>query len=143
MNKIYIFLLIGLLMVSCSSSVENDNCKNIPNVGFSVPIDLRLPQYIELLSPAKAVPVYDGGYKGIIVVNVGSGFRAWDACDPNHPPSNSCMPMEISGIEAECNCGDGNIYSLINGLILNNDELSCPLKEYRVEQNGDMLYISN
>ena len=50
--------------------------------------------------------------------------------------------MSITGLEAQCNCPDENTYSLITGQSLD-VALECGLKAYRVEVNGNILFISN
>jgi hypothetical protein len=67
---------------------------------------------------------------------------AWDASDPNYIPG-TCAALSPSGLNANSNCGSGNTYSLVTGQALENGELRCSLKFYRVEQSGNTLLITN
>lgn len=142
MKKIIFSCLMLSIFVSCSKNNSDVNCNYLLNVGVNATLNLNLPQYSQLAFISNAVYVSGFGNKGIIVINTGTGFRAWDASDPNHTP-NSCSTLSIESAEAVCGCDDGNTYSLFTGQPLNNPELTCGLKEYRVEQSGNSLLISN
>ena len=143
MNKTFSGLLIGILLLSCSKNNINDsNCKFLLNIGVNTTINLNLPQYSQLQFTSNSVYVPNVGNGGLIITNSGTGFLAWDASDPNHTPS-TCSQLEISGLEGTCGCSDGNVYSLITGQPLNNSDLRCGLKAYRVEVSGNNLFISN
>ena len=136
----YLYLLTCL---SCSNNnVDDKNCRFLLNVGVNVPVNLKLPEYGQLNFTGNSVYIPNEGNAGIIVANIGSGFYAWDASDPNYIPT-TCTPLTPSGLEATSNCGDGNTYSLATGAPLNNGTLRCSLKFYRVEKSGNTLFISN
>ncbi len=137
------YLLLFAVILSCSgNSVDNKNCRFLLNVGVNVSINMNLPQYSQLQFISNSVYISDAGNAGIIVTNTGSGYLAWDASDPNHAPS-SCSALTISGLNGTCGCGDENTYSLVTGQAIGNSELQCSLKNYRVEQNGNVLLIYN
>lgn len=138
---LYLFLAVNLLACSGSRN-ENENCKFLLDLNVNLSINLSLPQYSQLQFDTESVYIPNVGNNGIIVTNAVTNFLVWDASDPNHSPSNSCR-LEISGLEATCSCGDGNTYSLINGQPLKSSTLVCGLKNYRVEQSGNTLIISN
>lgn len=141
--KYYFYLLLLVIITSCSTnSVDNRNCRFLLNVGVSVNINMSLPQYSQLQFISNSVYISNAGNAGIIVTNTGSGYLAWDASDPNHAPS-SCSVLTVSGLNATCVCGDSNTYSLVTGQALGNSDLQCPLKNYRVEQNGNSLLVYN
>lgn len=143
MKKIFLPIIAALLFVGCSKSDDaNSNCKFLLNVGVSTSINLNLPQYSQLQFISNSVYVANVGNGGVIVINTGTGFMAWDAADPNHTPS-SCSILNISGGEGVCGCNDANTYSLFTGQPLGNPDLRCGLKNYRVEQSGSSLFISN
>ena len=142
MKKIIFGLLFLLLFSNCSKNNTDINCNYLLNVGVNANLNLNLPQYSQLAFISNAVYVSGYGNKGIIVINTGTGFAAWDASDPNHSP-NSCSTLEIVGAEAVCGCEDGNTYSLFTGQPLSDSGLTCGLKAYRVEQSGNSLLISN
>ena len=139
-----IFLVFCLIfLTNCSdNSNTNPNCQFLLDVGVNVTINMSLPQYSELQFVSNSVYIANAGNRGIIVTNAGSGYFAWDASDPNHAPSN-CSVLQITGLEATCGCADENTYSLVTGQPLQNSSLQCALKNYRVEQNGNTLFISN
>lgn len=137
------FLLSFLICLSCSkNNVENEQCKFLLNVGVNVPVNLNLPEYGNLQSPGNSVYIANAGNAGIIVANIGFSYMAWDASDPNYIPS-TCAALSPSGLNATSNCGSGNTYSLVTGQALENGELRCSLKFYRVEQSGNTLLITN
>ncbi len=140
--KPYFYLFLFIFIMSCSKNSVNKNCNFLLDIGVSVQLNLNLPQYSQLQFPSNPVYVANAGNGGIIVTNTGTGFVSFDAADPNHAPS-SCSVLSISGIFGTCNCDDENKYNLINGLIEDNTALQCPLKVYRVEQNGNLLLVFN
>lgn len=141
--KSFFYLLLFFIMSSCSgNSVDNKNCRFLLNVGVNVSINMSLPQYSQLQFISNSVYVANAGNAGIIVTNTGSGYLAWDASDPNHAPS-SCSTLTVSGLNATCGCVDENTYSLVTGQAIGNGDLQCPLKNYRVEQSGNVLLIYN
>lgn len=140
--KAFLPVLFCLLLSGCANDDQINNCNFLLDVGVASNLNLNLPQYSPLLVTGNSVYVQNQGNLGIIVVNTGlERFRAWDAADPNHPPS-SCSLLQINGIDAECGCEDGNKYSLITGQSLNN-QLPCGLKEYRVTVSGSNILINN
>lgn len=143
MNKTFLSLLFGIILLSCSKSNINDSsCKFLLNVGVSTTINMNLPQFSQLQFISNSVYVSNDGNGGLIITNSGTGFLAWDASDPNHTPSN-CSRLEIIALEGKCGCNDENLYSLITGQPLNNSSLRCGLKAYRVEVSGSNLFISD
>lgn len=142
MKKLFFYFLIGIFFTSCSKNSANRNCNFLLDVGVNLNINLNLPQYSQLNFISNSVYVPNAGNKGIIVTNTGTGYAAWDASDPNHVP-NSCSTLSIEGVEGVCGCDDANTYSLFTGQPLNNSNLLCGLKAYRVEQSGNTLVIFN
>ncbi|MBT8260216.1 MAG: hypothetical protein KJN82_02795 [Bacteroidia bacterium] len=142
MKKIFYYLLFMILFSTCSKNNADENCNFLLNIGVNAILNLNLPQYSPLGFISNSVYVPGYGNKGIIVINTGTGFAAWDASDPNHSP-NSCSTLEIVGVEGVCGCIDENTYSLYTGQPLSDPNLLCGLKAYRVEQSGNTLLISN
>lgn len=141
MNKFFAIIII-LVLVSCSKNDRVNSCNFLLNVGVNTSVNMNLPQYSQLQFTSNSVYIANQGNAGVIVINVGNNYRAWDAADPNHTPA-SCSLLTINGVNAKCGCQDQNEYSLFTGQILNND-LPCGLKEYRVESAGNnTLVISN
>lgn len=142
MKHFFLTALISLLIFSCNGSDDIDpNCSFLINAGFSTSINLNLPQFSQLQFASNSVFIPNVGNQGVIVTNIGSGFFAWDASDPNHE-LRSCSRLSISGLEGTCGCEEANTYSLVNGQPLGAD-LPCGLLNYRVQQEGSTLFISN
>lgn len=131
MRKYLLLLFAVALLSSCSNDDYNNNNKYLPNYGFSINIDMNLPLYTQLQYTSS--PVYIGqagiGIRGIIVMNTGGGFVAYEASCPNQELS-SCSTLEINGINAVCPCDEVE-YNLFTGLA--NADVQYPLKPYRVE----------
>ncbi|MGV8994949.1 MAG: Rieske (2Fe-2S) protein [Flavobacterium sp.] len=124
------------------SGCEKDNFNNrnpyIPNYGFSESINMNLPSYSQLQYPSNAIYYPNAGARGVIIFNTGSGYVVFDAACPNQPISD-CSTMLISGISAVCPCDDA-IYSLFTG---QSPGKEYPMKQYRVDKNGNVLHIYN
>ena len=142
MKKLFIFAAFILFFSSCSSDDEMRNNPYLADLNFVLQIDLNLPQYNNLNFPGNSFTHYNYGINGIVVYNLNnSQFLAFELTDPNHVPS-SCSLLEVTGIEASCNCDDGNTYSIITGQLLTGDG-KYTLKPFRVERVGNVLEISN
>lgn len=140
--KSYFFILMCLFLTGCSKNSVDNNCNFLLDINVNTTINMSLPQYSQLEFVSNPVYVPNVGNGGIYVTNIGTGFVAFDAADPNHVPS-SCSVLTRTGINGTCGCDDENEYSLFNGLPLNNPNLRCPLKAYRVEKNGNTLLVFN
>ncbi|TRW26603.1 hypothetical protein FMM05_04300 [Flavobacterium zepuense] len=130
--KKYIFFLLALpLFLACSNDDFNNSNRYLPSYNFSIPIDMSLPLYSNLQFTSNPVRITtDGiGINGVIVMNTGSGYRAFEASCPNQALSD-CSVLQINGILAKCPC-DGVEYSLFTGDATTKVEF--PLKQYRVE----------
>ncbi|MFY0713364.1 hypothetical protein J1D01_06785 [Seonamhaeicola sp. NFXS20] len=141
MKLFYSFICLFVLSACSGSSEENENCNFLLDINVYETINLSLPQYSQLPFPGNSVYIANAGNAGIIVANTGVGYFAWDASDPNEIPSD-CSTLVPSGLEATGGCSN-NKYSLVTGEPLENTELQCSLKFYRVEQNGNYLTIYN
>lgn len=136
--KQFFALLSLLILTACSNNDNLNNCNYLLDLGVNASVNLNLPQYSQLQFTSNSVYIANQGNGGIIVTNVGSGLRAWDAADPNHTPS-ACSVMQIVGANAKCGCADANEYSLFTGGSLG-VQLPCGLKEYRVTSTGSNTY---
>lgn len=138
--KKYFFLLIMIpILFGCTTNNFSNKNPYIPNYSFSFSINMSLPLYSSLLY-AGSNPVYyaSQGVKGIYIFNTGSGYNAFDAACPNQNLSN-CSTMTIKGINTLCTC-DNAEYSLYTGLGAGKE---YPMKQYRVEVNGNILRVYN
>ena len=142
MKAVKFYFIIGLLLVSgCAKNNIDNRCNYLLNLDIYYEINLNLPQYSELNFISNSVYIPNVGNGGIIVVNSGSGYLAWDAADPNRT-NLPCSVLTISGLEATSSCAEQNTYSLITGQSIG-VALTCSLKPYRVESSGNILIISS
>ncbi|MDP4664849.1 MAG: hypothetical protein NWS37_01295 [Flavobacteriaceae bacterium] len=136
-------VLLLLLAQACRKKDNLDpSCNFLLDIGVNEVVNMNLPQYNNLLFTSNSVFVSSAANSGLIVVNVGTGYLAWDAADPNHVP-NSCGTLAIDGVLGVCGCDDGNTYSLFTGQPMENPDLRCALKSYPVTRSDNTLYISN
>ena len=139
MKKYLILLVILPCFFGCSNSGFNNNNPFLPNYPFTIDINMDLPAYSNLKFPSNAVFYTGAGIKGVYIFNTGSGYNAFDAACPNQALS-SCSIMTLKGINVVCPC-DNQEYSLFTGL--SQGGLQYPLKQYRVEVNGNVLRVYN
>lgn len=136
-------LIFAILLVSCSSdSNEDKSCNFLLDIGVNYTIDLSLPQYSQLNFAGNSIYIPNQGNGGIIVATTGADFFAWDASDPNHAIS-ACSKIDPIGLFGACGCDDGNKYNFVTGRPDGNDGLRCPLRNYRIDKNGNTLVIFN
>ena len=139
MKKYFLLLIAFSILFGCSTNSTNNNNPYIPNYTVNVDINMNLPQYSDLKFVSNAVYIPNQGARGIIVFNAGSGYNAFDAACPNQALS-SCSTMTIKGgIMGLCAC-DNAEYSLFTG---QSKGKQYPLKQYRVEVNGNLLRVYN
>lgn len=137
MKKHILLFLIMPFFFSCSDNGFDNKNPYLPNYSFTIDINMNLPAYSNLQYPSNAIYYSGVGAKGIFVFNTGSGYNAFDAACPNQALS-SCSTMTIKGINVVCPC-DSKEYSLFTG----QGSLQYPLKQYRVEVNGNVLRVYN
>lgn len=138
MKKIWFFIALSAILISCSDNNRSNNNPYIPNYSINVYLDSNLPLYNGLKYVANPVYVPNYGAKGIIVMMTGTGtYTAFDAACPNQAIT-SCTPMTIDGINAVCSC-DKTQYNLFTGL----GGKEYPMKQYRVEASGTVIHVYN
>jgi nitrite reductase/ring-hydroxylating ferredoxin subunit len=150
MKKYFLPLVALSLLFGCSTNSPNNNNPYIPNYAVNLPINLNLPQYSDLKFVSNAVYIPNHGARGIIVFNnSGTTYNAFEAACPNQPLS-ACStmtfkkpdpndPLRIDETNVVCPC-DNAEYSLFTG---QSKGKQYPLKQYRVEVNGNMLRVYN
>jgi len=138
--KKLIFLLITVLLVSCTDSGNDNNC--FPFVSVNETINLELPQYIDLNVPG-GWAYAPGGLQGLIVYNLnGVQFKAYDRLCPGQNISSCSQMIVDSNLRILCQCDDVE-YNILNGAPLT-DGAECFANEYLVENlNGSILRITN
>ena len=140
MKKIIAILLFTGLILSCDSGTVNYRNPYLPNYPVNYEINLNLPQFASLQFAGNNVVIPEG-IRGVVIFNTGSGYTAFDIACPNQDLS-TCSTMIItnpSSNTAICPCDDA-VYSLFNGISPGKD---YPMKPYRVQINGNILYITN
>lgn len=138
--KRYLFLLLLPMLFGCDKENFNNHNPYIENYGFSVDINTNLPLYNNLKYAGNGVSIAGYTTGGIWVFYTGSGYNAFDAQCPNQPLS-SCSILTRNGGELTCPC-DSVEYSLFTGLS-QGTQTEYPLKQYRVEVNGDNIRVYN
>jgi len=138
-----IFFFVGLFfLLGCEGDDDSRRNPNLLNINVDFEVNLSLPQFNNLNFSGNSVFIPGQGNLGLIIVNSGSSYLAWDAADPNLVPRD-CSRLAINGLNAESNCdGEQNSYSLITGQPLEED-LRFPLYAYRVTESGGVLRIFN
>lgn len=137
MKKI-LFIVLLFAIAACEKSNFNNNNPYIPNYSFSIVINMDLPEYSNLKFPSNGKLILNGGAKGVIVFNTGSGYVAYDAACPNQA-FTACPAMTVSGINAICSC-DNAKYNLFTGQA---PGLQYPMKPYQAESNGNSIRVFN
>ena len=143
MNKFSVLILI-ILLTSCGKDDPIDRCNFLANNAIvDASINLNLPQFSQLQFTGNTVFIANEGISGVYLSNVGNNnYRAFDAADPAHIATSCSKLNNLNGI-GTCGCSDANQYSLLTGQAVNSD-VTCLLKEYRVESTGgNTLLISN
>jgi len=139
MKKYFLLLIAFPMLFGCSTNSTNNNNPYLPNYTVNLDVNMSLPQYSDLKFVSNGVYISGQGVRGIIVFNSGSGYNAFDAACPNQALS-SCSTMTIKGgIIALCACDNAD-YSLFTGQSAGKP---YPLKQYRVEANGNLLRVYN
>jgi nitrite reductase/ring-hydroxylating ferredoxin subunit len=140
MKKILLLVILSVFFFGCSKDKFNNNNPYLPNYSFSVDINTNLPTYSNLKFTGNAVKAYplNGPLRGVIVFNTGSTYNAFDGSCPNQDIT-SCSVLTISGSNGKCSCGNEN-YNLFTGQCPGKE---YPLKQYRVEVNGDIIRVYN
>lgn len=142
MKRVYLlYCTLFLLIIGCVKDVNDSRCNFLLNLDIYYEVNLNLPQYNDLNFISNSVYIPNVGNGGLIVVNSGTGFLAWDAADPNQT-NLPCSILSINGLEATSGCAEQNTYSLITGQSIG-IALTCSLKPYRVETNGSILIITS
>ncbi len=112
------------------------------NVIQHIPVleQVSMVQYPLLHTPGGYAVIDRGGVAGLIVVNTGQGFVAYDRCSTVAPEKRCAVEVEEGGIVAKDPCS-GARYLLVNGSPAELAE--CPLKPYYARRNGETVIVSN
>ena len=153
-NKLRYFLFFSLafiiisLPLSCAK--ENPVDKLIPYVRVDLQINPASPQFVpgpngngDLSIPGNWAYV-SGGYRGIIIYNVGFGdYRAYERTVPyNYPNDSECrVAVDNTDFFANDPCSTSK-YSLLDGTAYEGPAV-LSLKQYRTQFDGVYLHVFN
>jgi len=140
MKKLFILFAV-LLFWACPSDDTYTRNPYIQQINFSYDINMNLPTYSNLQFASNYVIVDHIGINGVIVFNTGSGYVAYERSCANHS-LQSCSVLNLSGLEATCQCVDATRYSIFTGQIIAGTG-DYGLVAYHVQQSGDVLRVSN
>ncbi|HPD65465.1 MAG TPA: hypothetical protein P5050_07865 [Bacteroidia bacterium] len=151
-NNLTRLLALSLLITGIYSDCEkNNNYHGIPDVYVNFSINLNLPAYSGLNVIGGYYLFENEGYKGIIVYHAPDDlFYALETACPYHP-MDSCAEVtpDLSGIFLRCGHYEGNDffaccgsnYDMYGNVI--KDPAVYPLKRYKTQRDGDMVYVFN
>ncbi|MFD2517109.1 hypothetical protein [Salinimicrobium flavum] len=142
MKRSLLCIALSLMFMGCSGDDEIRNNPYLPNLNFTLRLDLSLPEYNNLNFPGNSYTTYNYGINGIVVYNLNNDqYMAFELTDPNHV-IQECSWLEVTRTEAKCSCNDGNKYTIITGQRLEGQG-EYSLKPYRVRRAGNVLEITN
>lgn len=138
MKKIIVAFSIIITFFSCDSGSTRINNPNLPNYVVNESLTLSLPQYSQLQFVSNPV-IIGAGISGIVIMNTGTSYTAFDLACPNQQFGTCPSAMTLVGLNAYCEC-DETTYSLFTGL---SQGQQYPMKQYRAELSNGVLYITN
>lgn len=143
--RIFTMILIVGFLVNCSEDDGQKGCN--PEYNVNVSINLSLPLYSDLQNPNGWAYVQGEGTgtKGLIVVNIGNGFKAYDRNAPHICPNPTSTLEVVDGIKLYCPF-DKAEWILLTGQPLENDEGFAPNRTprtYQTNYQGGVLTIFN
>ncbi len=138
MKNILLTIILFITFVSCLDDNVDSN-RFLPNVSVNQTIDLNLPQYVNLHITG-GYAYAEGGIRGLIIYNTGTGYVAFDRACP-HIELQACSTMEVddSGLFMVCPCDDER-FQIINGAP-ENGNIRYSARAYTVTINGSILTI--
>lgn len=138
---ITILVLIVLVFSSCDKQNPVDQIIPFTNVDFSInPSSIQFDN----LNINGNYAYVTGGYRGIIIYNIGFGeYRAFERTSPyNYPNDFKCrVSVDESSFFAVDSCS-GSKYSLLDGMPYEGPA-TLPLKQYKTQFDGYELHVWN
>lgn len=136
--RLFVFF---LLLIFSSCREEHNLPADIPFQFVHEEINLNSIQYQELWNPGGYIYIPNAGYKGIIVINQGGAYKAFErAC--TYDPRESCSLVEMDDSQLffidRCCKSTFTLDGIPSG-----GPASVPLVEYKTIRNGDFLTIVN
>lgn len=140
MKKILNLCIVLFLLCSCGGDTIRLSNPYLPSTAVYLQINLNLPLFNKLNYAGNAVLIDGHGLNGVIVINTGTSFLAYEATCTNHRVE-SCSRLELVGVEAKCTCEHQLQYNLYIGQPTS--AADYPLQPYMVYANGNVLTITN
>lgn len=139
LNKLFILPLF-LLFMGCASDDGVVNC--VPTYTVSKSINMVYPLYMGLANPGgwAYVEGVGAGTRGLIVVNIGNGYKAYDRNAPHICPGTETTLEVVSGIKIVCKA-DSSEWILMTGEPIK--VANRAPKTYRVLVSGTTLTVVN
>ena len=126
-----------ILFLTFSPACKDNFDSSIPYVDVNFSINLVNHNALNTVG----TPVFlNGGYGGIVIINTGFSYLAYDVTCPYEVDYN-CR-VEADGVIATCPCCETQ-YNLLEGGYVVSGPSAEPLKQYHVSGSGNILYITN
>ena len=139
---ILFFIFFSCICISCSDDDTTVNC--IPNVNVAAQYNLNLPSFLPLNYPNGYVQLpSDGtnGDRGVIIVNTGNGFLAFDRNAPHTCPAGNTTLEVRDDIRIVCPA-DGAEWALRNGQPLNDQTNGRTPRRFFTTIEGSILTLT-
>lgn len=129
-----------LLLLLAAPACKDDFKSSIPYVDVNFYINLVNNNALNTVG----YPVYfKGGYGGIVVINNGVSFYAYDMTCPYEIDFN-CALKDDHDVIGTCSCCGSQYHLIDGGYVLSGTGPSTePLRQYRVSVSGSRLHITN
>ncbi|QOR74497.1 hypothetical protein IMZ16_03415 [Cruoricaptor ignavus] len=136
--KLLIFSL--LTLNSCDEREHTVSC--FPNVPVNISLNLNLPAYYQLQNAGGWIYVDAAlaGTRGLIVINSGNAYHAYDRNAPHICPADDTTLQVVENIKIRCP-KDGAEWILLTGQP-NNQAAKKPLKIYRTAYDAATKTLS-
>ena len=135
-----VLLVVVVLPVAC----KKGGCNVIPEVGIQR-IPFSTTQY-QSLSGQYGSAYLQGGYRGIVVINLPFGFVAFDRCSTVNPDEGCAVEIDEDDPFILIDPCSGATFSVLDGSPTNSIG-RCSLKPYRVSRSSDIpgtvCYVTN
>lgn len=134
------FVFIILTLLNCQSDDGTVSC--VPSYTISKSINLSMPLYVNLNNPGGWIYLegINTGSRGLIVVNTGVGYKAYDRNAPHICPTGKSTIYVKDNLKMVCE-EDGSEWILTTGQPTKVANRSP--RTYQVIANGNQLLITN
>ena len=140
LNKSLILGLLFISILSCRTDEGTVSC--VPTYTISRTINLNLPLYVNLNNPGGWIYLngLNSGTRGLIVVNTGVGFKAYDRNAPHICPTANTTIYVKDDLKMVCD-EDGSEWILTSGQPIK--VANRAPRTYQAILNGNQLIVTN